>query len=85
MNNTLSMIECLQGVQYMFGVVGIPIIEVAFAAQQSQIKYIGMRNEQSVMNYIRENSYTHFSVTVGRLRSISYWLLNRKVCLIQVR
>jgi len=32
----------------MFGVVGIPIIEVAFAAQQAQIKFIGMRNEQSV-------------------------------------
>ncbi|CAF0759558.1 unnamed protein product [Rotaria sp. Silwood1] len=31
----------------MFGVVGIPIIEVAFAAQQSQIKYIGMHNEQA--------------------------------------
>jgi len=36
-----------QGVEYMFGVVGIPIIEVAFAAQQAQIKYIGMRNEQA--------------------------------------
>jgi 2-hydroxyacyl-CoA lyase 1 len=34
----------------MFGVVGIPIIEVAFAAQQSQIKFIGMRNEQAVLN-----------------------------------
>ena len=38
----------------MFGVVGIPIIEVAFAAQQSQIKYIGMRNEQSVINSLGE-------------------------------
>ncbi|CAF1250594.1 unnamed protein product [Rotaria sordida] len=36
-----------QGIEYIFGVVGIPIIEVAFAAQQSQIKYIGMHNEQS--------------------------------------
>jgi hypothetical protein len=39
----------------MFGVVGIPIIEVAFAAQQSQIKYIGMRNEQAVLDKIKEN------------------------------
>ncbi|CAF4463354.1 unnamed protein product, partial [Adineta steineri] len=35
------------GVEYIFGVVGIPIIEIAFAAQQAQIKYIGMRNEQA--------------------------------------
>jgi 2-hydroxyacyl-CoA lyase 1 len=36
-----------QGVEYMFGVVGIPVIEVAMRAQQNGIKYIGMRNEQS--------------------------------------
>jgi len=36
-----------QGVEYMFGVVGIPIIEVAMRAQQYGIKYIGMHNEQS--------------------------------------
>ena len=32
----------------MFGVVGVPVIEVAVAAQAAGIKYIGMRNEQSV-------------------------------------
>ena len=37
-----------QGVAYMFGVVGIPIIEVAIAAQNAGVKYIGMRNEQAV-------------------------------------
>lgn len=36
-----------QGVEYMFGVVGIPVIEIALRAQQHGIKYIGMRNEQS--------------------------------------
>ncbi|KAM9307787.1 2-hydroxyacyl-CoA lyase 1 [Gastrophryne carolinensis] len=36
-----------QNVKYMFGIVGIPIIEVAFAAQAVGIKYIGMRNEQA--------------------------------------
>jgi 2-hydroxyacyl-CoA lyase 1 len=36
-----------QGVEYMFGVVGIPVVEVAMRAQQHGIKYIGMRNEQS--------------------------------------
>lgn len=37
-----------QGVEYMFGVVGIPVIEIAGAAQAEGIKYIGMRNEQAV-------------------------------------
>jgi len=37
-----------QGVEFMFGIVGIPVIEVAIAAQQIGIKYIGMRNEQAV-------------------------------------
>ncbi|XP_048731281.2 2-hydroxyacyl-CoA lyase 1-like [Ostrea edulis] len=36
-----------QGVEYMFGIVGIPVIEVAYAAQAHGIKYIGMRNEQA--------------------------------------
>lgn len=37
-----------QRVAYVFGVVGIPIIEVAVAAQKAGVKYIGMRNEQAV-------------------------------------
>ncbi|CAN7996723.1 unnamed protein product [Ixodes pacificus] len=36
-----------QGVEYMFGVVGVPVFEVALAAQQAGIKFIGMRNEQA--------------------------------------
>jgi 2-hydroxyacyl-CoA lyase 1 len=36
-----------QGVEFMFGVVGIPVIEVAVAAQSVGITYVGMRNEQS--------------------------------------
>ncbi len=36
-----------QGVEYMFGVVGIPVMEVAVAAMQEGIHYVGMRNEQS--------------------------------------
>lgn len=35
------------GIEYMFGIVGIPVVEVAYAAQISGIKYVGMRNEQS--------------------------------------
>uniref|UniRef100_A0AAR2J6E8 2-hydroxyacyl-CoA lyase 1 n=1 Tax=Pygocentrus nattereri TaxID=42514 RepID=A0AAR2J6E8_PYGNA len=37
----------LQNVEYMFGVVGVPVIEVAMAAQAAGIKYVGMRNEQA--------------------------------------
>ena len=36
-----------QGVDYMFGVVGFPVVPIAIAAQREGIKYIGMRNEQS--------------------------------------
>lgn len=39
-----------QGVEYMFGIVGIPVIEIALAAQTLGIKYFGMRNEQAVRN-----------------------------------
>nr|XP_004661373.1 2-hydroxyacyl-CoA lyase 1 [Jaculus jaculus] len=36
-----------QDVKYIFGVVGIPVTEIAMAAQELGIKYIGMRNEQA--------------------------------------
>uniref|UniRef100_A0A8C9BIL5 2-hydroxyacyl-CoA lyase n=1 Tax=Phocoena sinus TaxID=42100 RepID=A0A8C9BIL5_PHOSS len=37
-----------QDVNYMFGIVGIPVTEIALAAQEVGIRYIGMRNEQAV-------------------------------------
>lgn len=36
-----------QGVQYMFGIVGFPVVPIALAAQREGITYIGMRNEQA--------------------------------------
>uniref|UniRef100_A0A7N9AZH2 2-hydroxyacyl-CoA lyase n=1 Tax=Mastacembelus armatus TaxID=205130 RepID=A0A7N9AZH2_9TELE len=36
-----------QRVDYMFGIVGVPVIEVAMAAQAAGIRYVGMRNEQA--------------------------------------
>ncbi|XP_075403301.1 2-hydroxyacyl-CoA lyase 1 [Tenrec ecaudatus] len=36
-----------QGVKYVFGIVGIPVTEIAVAAQGLGIRYIGMRNEQA--------------------------------------
>ncbi|CAL1536479.1 unnamed protein product [Lymnaea stagnalis] len=36
-----------QGVEYMFGIVGVPVIEIGLAAQLEGIKFISMRNEQA--------------------------------------
>jgi 2-hydroxyacyl-CoA lyase 1 len=36
-----------QGVQYMFGIVGFPVQQIAAEAQKAGIKFIGMRNEQT--------------------------------------
>lgn len=37
-----------QDVEYVFGIVGIPVTEIAVAAQKLGIRYVGMRNEQAV-------------------------------------
>lgn len=41
--------RCLkeQGVEYMFGIVGIPVMDIAASAQREGIRYIGCRNEQA--------------------------------------
>jgi 2-hydroxyacyl-CoA lyase 1 len=36
-----------QGVDYVFGIVGFPVVPIAFACQREGITFIGMRNEQS--------------------------------------
>ena len=36
-----------QGVDYMFGVVGFPVYDVAGAAQREGVRYLGFRNEQA--------------------------------------
>ncbi|XP_064396702.1 2-hydroxyacyl-CoA lyase 1-like isoform X2 [Halichondria panicea] len=36
-----------QGVEFVFGIVGIPIVELALAFQDAGIQFIGMRNEQA--------------------------------------
>src|SRR3990170_5741832 len=45
------------GVDYMFGIVGVPVIPVAFAAMQSGIQYFGMRHEQSASYSAQAVSY----------------------------
>ena len=46
-----------QGVEYMFGIVGFPIVDIADAAQAEGITYIGMRNEQSASYAAQAASY----------------------------
>jgi 2-hydroxyacyl-CoA lyase 1 len=45
------------GVDYMFGIVGVPVVPVAFAAMQEGIKYYGMRHEQSASYAAQAVSY----------------------------
>ena len=35
----------------MFGIVGVPVIEVGMAAQAEGIKFVAMRNEQAVRSF----------------------------------
>lgn len=50
--------DYFQGVEYVFGIVGIPVIEVAMACQKEGIKFIAMRNEQAVsFSCFNENFY----------------------------
>lgn len=57
-----SNLSPLQKVDYMFGIVGVPIMEVAMAAQAAGIRYVGMRNEQAVKHLLLQ--LLMFSYTV---------------------
>jgi 2-hydroxyacyl-CoA lyase 1 len=46
-----------QGVEFMFGIVGFPVVPIAMAAQKVGIKYIGMRNEQAASYAAQAASY----------------------------
>ena len=37
-----------QRVDFVFGVVGVPVVELAMALQSAGVRYVGMRNEQAV-------------------------------------
>ncbi|TNN78407.1 2-hydroxyacyl-CoA lyase 1 [Liparis tanakae] len=52
-----------QNVEYMFGIVGVPVIEVAMAAQAAGIRYVGMRNEQAA---VRTSMYGRPGAAYGR-------------------
>ena len=59
-----------QGVEYLFGIVGIPIVEVAYSAQAAGVKYIGMRKEQAVSIY-----YTNIIILFNIHRQVMLLLL----------
>lgn len=44
-----------QGVQYVFGIVGIPVMELGLALQAAGVHYMGMRNEQAVSHAPQAN------------------------------
>ncbi len=44
-------------VQHMFGIVGVPVIPIAFAAMQEGLNYYGMRHEQSASYAAQAVSY----------------------------
>ncbi|XP_069682858.1 2-hydroxyacyl-CoA lyase 1-like [Periplaneta americana] len=46
-NTILAEALVAQGVKYVFGFVGTPVIELAMAMQQAGLHYVGMRNEQA--------------------------------------
>lgn len=46
-----------QGVRTMYGVIGIPIVEVGQAAQQSSLTFVSCRNEQTASYAASINSY----------------------------
>ncbi|XP_059171607.1 2-hydroxyacyl-CoA lyase 1-like [Physella acuta] len=48
-NGATILVKALQqqGVEYMFGIVGVPVIEIGIAAQSVGIKFVAMRNEQA--------------------------------------
>lgn len=46
-NTVLAQALKKQGVEYVFGIIGYPVIELSMALQMAEIHYIGMRNEQA--------------------------------------
>ncbi|ERE90060.1 2-hydroxyacyl-CoA lyase 1 [Cricetulus griseus] len=68
-----------QNVEYMFGVVGIPVTEIALAAQELGIRYIGMRNEQAIDIYAEElgNNVRPSVTLLGDANAVSKQLLEQ--------
>lgn len=46
-NTVLAQALKVQGIEYVFGIIGYPVIELSMALQMADIHFIGMRNEQA--------------------------------------
>lgn len=46
-NNVLAQALKAQGIEFVFGIIGYPVIELSMALQMADIHYVGMRNEQA--------------------------------------
>lgn len=46
-NKILAEALVAQGLKYVFGIVGIPVIELSMALQEAGLHFVGMRNEQA--------------------------------------
>lgn len=44
----------------MFGIVGVPVVEIGLAAQAEGLKFIAMRNEQAVSITYKHNYCNYF-------------------------
>ena len=54
-----------QGVEFMYGVVGIPVATIAGAAQREGIRYVGMRHEQAAAYAAQATSYLTGKMSVA--------------------
>ena len=55
-----------QGLQELFGVVGFPVTEIAYQAQEQGLRYIGCRHEQTAGFAAQAISYLRGHVPTGR-------------------
>lgn len=46
-NTVLAQALKKQGIDYVFGIIGYPVVELSMALQMAEIHYVGMRNEQA--------------------------------------
>ena len=60
-----------QGVEAMFGVVGIPVTTIAAAAQKEGIEYIGMRHEMPATYAAQAVSYLGTKGRIGAALAVS--------------
>lgn len=54
-----------QGVQDMFGLVGVPVVPISIAAQQEGIRFVGTRHEQAAAYAAQAAAYIHGRISAA--------------------